>query len=161
LLPRFGEHYALYQTLNHALADAAQRAGCSTRVTPHQLRHTYATEMLRLGVSLPALMQLLGHQDIRMTLRYVQVTQQDLQCEFHLARQNTVQLHHIPTLPVPTRLSSPDLTGTRHALAATRHLLEMCRRQLDDEKIRRKLHRLDRRLRRVAAELDQLATSEK
>lgn len=96
-----------------------------------------------------------------MTLRYVQVTQQDLQCEFHLARQNTVQLHHIPTLPVPIRLSSPDLTGTRHALAATRHLLEMCRRQLDDEKIRRKLRRLDRRLRRVAAELDQPATSEK
>ena len=40
---------------------------------------TFATEMLRLGVSLPALMQLLGHKDISMTLRYVQVTQQDLQ----------------------------------------------------------------------------------
>jgi len=39
--------------------------------------------MLRLGVSLPALMRLLGHKDIRMTLRYVQVTQQDLQREFH------------------------------------------------------------------------------
>ncbi len=47
--------------------------------------------MLRLGVSLPALMQLLGHKDIRMTLRYVQVTQQDLQREFHRARQNTPQ----------------------------------------------------------------------
>ena len=35
--------------------------------------------MLGLGVSLPALMQLLGHKDIRMTMRYVQVTQQDLQ----------------------------------------------------------------------------------
>ena len=32
-------------------------------------RHSFATEMLRLGVSLPALMQLLGHKDIRMTLR--------------------------------------------------------------------------------------------
>jgi len=31
--------------------------------------------MLRLGVSHPALMQLLGHNEIRMTLRYVQVTQ--------------------------------------------------------------------------------------
>src|SRR5712691_4950987 len=45
----------------------------------------YASEMLRLGVSLPALMQLLGRKDIRMTLRYVQVTQQDLQREFHTA----------------------------------------------------------------------------
>ena len=41
-------------------------------------RHSYATEMLRLRVSLPALMQLLGHKDIRMTLRYVQVIQPDL-----------------------------------------------------------------------------------
>jgi integrase/recombinase XerD len=32
---------------------------------PHQLRHTFATEMIRLGVSLPAVMQLLGHKDIR------------------------------------------------------------------------------------------------
>jgi len=38
------------------------------------LRHTYATEMLCLGVSLPAVMLLLGHKDIRMTMRYVQVT---------------------------------------------------------------------------------------
>jgi site-specific recombinase XerD len=39
-------------------------------------------KMLRLGISLPALMQLLGHKDIRMTLRYVEVTQLDLHCEF-------------------------------------------------------------------------------
>src|SRR6266481_9691668 len=75
------------------LAEAARRAGCTSPVTPHRLRHSFATEMLRLGVSLPALMQLLGHSDIRMTLRYVQVTQQDLQREFHLARLNTAPLH--------------------------------------------------------------------
>src|SRR5207244_13576325 len=57
---------------------AGQRAGCSQRITPHRLRHTYASEMVRLGVSLPAVMQLLGHKDIRMTMRYVQVTQVDL-----------------------------------------------------------------------------------
>ncbi|SRR6266699_1229119 len=32
--------------------------------------HTFATVMLRLGVGLPAFMQLLGHKDVRMTLRY-------------------------------------------------------------------------------------------
>jgi integrase len=144
LLPRSASHDALYQHLLPALVDAAKRAGCSCRVTPHRLRHSYATEMLRLGVSLPALMQLLGHQDIRMTLRYVQVTQQDLQREFHTARQNAAQPHRPPTLSVPNSSSAADLPGIRQALAATRHLLEMCRRQLGDEKVRRKLQRLDR-----------------
>jgi hypothetical protein len=36
-------------------------AGIPTRIVPHQLRHTYATEMFRSGVSFPALMKLLGH----------------------------------------------------------------------------------------------------
>jgi hypothetical protein len=84
--------------------------------------------MLRLGVSLPALMQLLGHKDIRMTLRYVQVTQQDLQREFHTARQRAAQPHPVPVLSVPTCATSTGLPGIRQALAATRHLLEMYRR---------------------------------
>jgi|GEM_PF-3877170 len=41
------------------------------------MRHTYATTMLRAGVSLPALMKLLGHRTANMTLRYVEITQQD------------------------------------------------------------------------------------
>jgi len=163
LLPRSGDSATLYQHLRVALHQAAQRAGCSDRVTPHRLRHTYATEMIRLGVSLPALMQLLGHKNIRMTLRYVQVTQRDLQHEFHLARQNALQHHHIPDLsavssPVP---ASSDLAGIRRALTATRHLLEMYRRQLRDANARRKLQRLDRRLLRVAAELSRFTTGEK
>jgi len=48
----------------------------------------------------------------------------------------------------------------RHALAATRHLLEMYRRQLSDDKIRRRLQRLDRRLLDVNQQLAvQLAVS--
>jgi hypothetical protein len=163
LLPRFGGFYALYQTLSETLTRAAERVGCAVRVTPHRLRHSFATEMLRLGVSLPALMQLLGHKDIRMTLRYLQVTQQDLQREFHAARQNAAQHSLIPKLPLPDSplSASADVTGIRRALTATRYLLEMYRRQLADQKSSRKLHRLDKRLLAISLELDRLATAEK
>jgi hypothetical protein len=125
-------------------------------------RHTFATEMLRLGVSLPALMQLLGHNDISMTLRYLQVTQQDLQREFHLACQTIAQRHLIPKLALPdSSLANSDLPGIRRALEATRHLLEMYRRQLADEKPRRRLQRLEKRIMAVASELDRFATAEK
>jgi site-specific recombinase XerD len=161
LLPRRGGHYALYQTLLWALADAAKRAGCSCAVTPHRLRHTFASEMVRLGVSLPALMQLLGHKDIRMTLRYVQVTQQDLQREFHTARQHAAQPHRVPVLVVPNCATSADPPGIRQAIEATRHLLEMYRRGLPDHKTRRRLQRLDQRLLEIALQLDHIVTAEK
>ena len=161
LLPRCGGHYALYQSLRWALAGAAKRAGCSGPVTPHRLRHTFASEMLRLGVSLPALMRLLGHKDIPMTLRYVQVTQQDLPREFHTARRHAAHPHQVPVLSIPNCTTSTDLPGIRQALAATRHLLEMYRRGFPDEKTRRRLQRLDRRLLDVAKNLDRIATAEK
>jgi hypothetical protein len=143
--------------MRSTLAKAAQRAGCSGRVVPHRLRHSFATEMLRLGVSLKALMQLLGHKDIRMTLRYVQVTQQDLQREFHQARQRAAQPPPIPELSLPRHITHADLAGIRQALAATRHLLEMYCRQLGDTQAQRKLRRLDRRLLAVASQLERIA----
>jgi hypothetical protein len=89
-------------------------------------------------------MKLLGHKTIRMTLRYVQVTQRDLQREFHLARRNAVHVHQVPELSISTFLSaSSDLPGILHTLAAPRHLLEMYRRQLDNESATRTLRRLD------------------
>ena len=41
---------------------------------PHRFRHTFASDMVRAGVSLPALMQLMGHAQIQTTLVYMQVT---------------------------------------------------------------------------------------
>ena len=162
LLPRSGPSSTLYRNLRVALHQAAERAGCSDRTTPHRLRHTYATEMIRLDVSLPALMKLLGHKTIRMTLRYVQVTQRDLQREFHRARRNAVQLHRMPDLSVSSIPSATsDLPGIRRTLATTRHLWEMYRRQRKDEASKRKLQRLAQRLRTVALELDRFATAEK
>ncbi len=155
LLPRSGGHCPLYDTLSGVLAEAAQQAHCSHHVTPHQLRHSFATEMLRLGVSLPALMKLLGHTDIRMTMRYLQVTQQDLQREFHLARHNLAHLHNLPPLTLPSHdlPAAADLPSIQRAIAAARHLLEMYRRQFADQHTLRKLQRLDKRLLTVASAL--------
>jgi integrase len=49
---------------------------------PHRFRHTFACDMVRAGMSLPALMQLMGHADIHTTLRYVHVTPQDVYLEY-------------------------------------------------------------------------------
>jgi len=106
-------------------------------------------------------MQLLGHKDIRMTLRYVQVTQQDLQREYHQARNNAAQPHRILVITLPKNISGANLPGIHQALAATRHLLEKYRRQLSNEKSKRALQRLDRRLLAVASQLKQLVTAEK
>ena len=61
-------------TLLHCLRDYLHQVchslGLSTRIVPHQLRHTYATEMLRAGVTFPALMKLLGHTSADMTMQY-------------------------------------------------------------------------------------------
>jgi hypothetical protein len=115
--------------------------------------------MLRCGISLPALKELMGHKDIRMTLRYLKVTPPDLQREFYRARHNTAQSYCIPSLSVST--ATAHLPGIRHALAATRHLLEMYRRQLSDDKIGRRLQRLNRRLLNVDQQLQNIAGGEK
>ena len=161
LLLRVGGRFALFQTLRVALADAAKRAGCtdSKPISPHRLRHTWATELLNCGIGLPALMKLMGHKSIQMTLRYLKVTQPDLQREFYRARQNSHLSYSLPSLSVST--ASPDLPGIRQAVAATRHLLEMYRRQFSDDKTRRRLQRLDHRLLAIAQQLQKIAAPEK
>jgi integrase len=56
-------------TLRGELHRAAAEAGLAA-ATPHQLRHTYATALVNSGVSLQALMALLGHVSAEMSLRY-------------------------------------------------------------------------------------------
>lgn len=157
LLPRPGGRAGLYDRLRRVLADAARCAGCTGNVTPHRLRHSYATEMVRLGISLPVLMHLLGHKNILMTMRYVQVAQLDVQREFHRALQNTTSLHAIPQLPMPDARvpQHVDLAALRQAIAATHHLFQLFQPQLED-KPRRKLRRLSQRLLKILPELDHL-----
>jgi site-specific recombinase XerD len=153
LLPYGRSRDAFYQTLASALQQAAHRAGCPTRVTPHRLRHTFASEMVRLGVGLPALKQMLGHSDIRMTMRYVEVTQLDLQREFHTARRNTGP-HQMPALPTSTAITLDGVEGIRQAISTARYLMQIHRDHLGAEKERARLQRLDKRLLNVASQLE-------
>ncbi len=147
LLPRLSGGPGLCQQLRAALREAARASGIAPHIVPHQLRHTYATSMLRAGVSLPALMKLLGHRTANMTLRYVQVTQHDLQREFHLAQQHP---RYLMPLPAAARLADPE-TGDAQAAVLERisgaiSLLDLFRQSAgaSDKPLRLLLRRLVR-----------------
>lgn len=70
--------------LRKELARSADRAGIG-HVTPHQLRHTYATALVNAGVSLQALMALLGHVSAQMSLRYAHLFDSTVRAEYERA----------------------------------------------------------------------------
>jgi site-specific recombinase XerD len=81
LLARPRTKEALVRQLRDYLHQVCHALGLPTRIVPHQFRHSYATEMLRAGVSLLAVMKLLGHTSPEMTMRYLDVVLTDLQRE--------------------------------------------------------------------------------
>ena len=66
------------------LQRACQEAGLD-HTTPHQLRHTYATALVNAGVSLQALMALLGHVSATMSLRYGRLFDSTVRNEYERA----------------------------------------------------------------------------
>jgi len=153
LLPRPRGRYMLIRRLRAALQDVVAAAGIPVRIVPHQFRHTYGTEMLRAGVSFAAVMKLLGHKSPHMTLQYLEITQQDLQREYQLARSQPRHLAPQPKAPLATRAG---LDGFIDSLLAAQHVLEMFRRSLAEHSARRLLGRLANRPVKILAETREL-----
>jgi integrase len=154
LLARRRNRSTLLRDLRTELIQLRTALGIARPIVPHMFRHTFATEMLRSGVSFPALMKLLGHSSPEMTLLYAEFTQTDLQREFRAARS---QPRHL--LPPPKAVIGlhADLTSTLQALQVTQHVLEMFRRTLPDTSDSLPvLDRLANRLTKIAAELRKL-----
>jgi len=70
-----------------AVHEAARKAGIEKRVTPHTLRHTYATHLLEAGADLRTIQLLLGHADLSHTAVYLHLSQKHLQAAPNLLEQ--------------------------------------------------------------------------
>ena len=160
LLARRWNRSALLRELRTALTQVRTALGIARPIVPHMFRHTFATEMMRSGVSFPALMNLLGHSSPEMTMLYAEFTQTDLQREFRAARSHPRHLLPPPRTATTNAIGqNPDLSSTLHALQVTQHVLEMFRRTQSDSSgdSLRVLDRVANRLTKIAAELRKLA----
>ena len=99
------------QAVRTELSRAAQLAGLD-HITPHQLRHTYATALVNAGVSLQALMALLGHASAEMSLRYGRLFDTTVKDEYERALDLAKQQARTPATG-RTSLPLTDITGGR------------------------------------------------
>jgi len=158
LLPGPRGRYLLKRKLRAAFREVTAAVGIPARLVPHQFRHTYGTEMLRAGVSFAAVMKLLGHKSPHMTLQYLEITQQDLQREFHLALSHP--RHLAPSRSISSDLAPrADLSGLIHSLTTAQHVLEIYRRNVTDPSARRLLDRLANRIVKILSQTRKLNPS--
>lgn len=97
------------KTVRAELDRAAELAGLD-HITPHQLRHTYATALVNAGVSLQSLMALLGHASAEMSLRYGRLFDTTVRDEYERALTLAKQRAGVPDT-APTGLPLTDITG--------------------------------------------------
>jgi integrase/recombinase XerD len=92
----------------------AGQAGIHKRVSPHRLRHTFATHLLKAGTDLVTIRDLLGHRLITSTQIYLHVTALDLRAaaDAHPIRHLAPRVEHLlpdvrlPFQPPPRRLGT-------------------------------------------------------
>jgi site-specific recombinase XerD len=125
--------------LRRGLGDAAAAAGLRGRdgqtmhVTPHQLRHTYATSLINSGMSLQALMALLGHVSTEMTLRYAALAAPAVRTAYEEAMNKARARLALAIAPVGQPIIPGRVEWLRAEMLKTRVAHGYCSRQLAAE----------------------------
>ena len=68
-------HHIHESVVQKAVKEAARRAGIDKPVTPHTLRHSFATHLLQNNYDIRTIQELLGHKDVKTTMIYTHVLQ--------------------------------------------------------------------------------------
>lgn len=162
MIDRFGRHLA-QQSYSRIIKELTTHIDTTERIYCHRLRHTFATEMARAGMPVPALMKLLGHKTPKMTMRYVEVAQTDVRQAYDQALSQlsvirSVQARTLPTLPV-TSTTLPYQPGPNQLLQLMGVIIdymESQRRDTQDPVRAKQLQRLVRRMRKASCDLDEI-----
>jgi integrase/recombinase XerD len=85
---------------------AAKRAGITKHVSPHLLRHSYATHQLEAGMDLKTLQVLLGHDDLATTSRYLHLSKKHLQAVS--TPLDRIGMQPVTQVPRSRRLRKPE-----------------------------------------------------
>ena len=162
MIDPFGRHLA-QQNYSANIKRITAHLNTTEHIYCHRLRHTFATEMARAGMPVPALMKLLGHKTPKMTMQYVEVAQVDVrqaydQALVQLSVIRSVQTRTLPTLPVPST-ALPQRPAPDQLLKLMGFIidyLETQRRDAQDPTRAQQLQRFIKRIRKTGYDLKEI-----